>query len=107
MTFETADLRRPLLLAVWDFPRGLVGADGSTHSACKTARCRRLYPRQFRARGEPLWEIADAKTRPSAPARPFRVRVTTCSIAWPWPYCDSIWSFSEFNIQKTHEINHV
>jgi CelD/BcsL family acetyltransferase involved in cellulose biosynthesis len=56
--------RRPLFYGVCDFPKGLVGADGSSRSACKTARCRRVCPRQTLAERESLREIADAKKRP-------------------------------------------
>ena len=65
-------LARTLFLGICDFLKGLVEAHASIQSACKTARCRREYPRRCRARGESLREIADAKKRPSAPARHIR-----------------------------------
>jgi len=64
----TAGWRRPLFFGVCDFPEGFLGADGSPQSACRTARCRRVYPRQSLAERGSLREMADAKKRPSAPA---------------------------------------
>jgi len=58
-----------MFLGVCDFPKRLVRVEGSPQSACRTAHCRRLYPRQILAGRKSLREIADAKSRPSAPAR--------------------------------------
>ena len=66
---KIAGWRRPLFFGVCDLPKGLVGADGSSQAACKTARNRRVYPRESLAGRESLREIADSKERPSAPAR--------------------------------------
>ena len=56
------------VLGVCDSARGPVGAGGATHSGFKTARWRRRYPQQCRARGESLRGIAEGKNRPFAPA---------------------------------------
>ena len=66
---DSAGWRRPLFLGVCDFPKGLVGVDGSSPSAGRTVHGRRVYPRPSLAGRESLREIADAKKRPSAPAR--------------------------------------
>src|SRR5271157_3535958 len=69
LPLEQAGWRRPLFFGVCDFPKRLVRVDGSPQSAGRIARCRRIYPRQSLAEGKSLREIADAKKRPSAPAR--------------------------------------
>jgi len=59
----------PLSFGVCGVRKESVRVDGSPHSACRTAHCRRVCPRQSLAGGESLRKIADAKKRLSAPAR--------------------------------------
>jgi hypothetical protein len=64
---DLAGWRRPLFVGVHDFPKGLVGVDGSSQSACGTARSRKACPRQSLAERGSLREIAPTRRGASRP----------------------------------------